>query len=152
MSDEKTKPKNIRCLIPVHCAHTGFMDPEGTQTKSFEPEAARPEEACTPARRRGPKRLGRSGSRRQPPSRTILALTMGLVKIGGGNADGALLDALGLTFKTLKIPNAIGTRIGETGWRRASPGAAISGFEIADCRGSGQPGARPIHRPPPQSR
>ena len=54
------------------------------------------------------------------------------MKIGGGNADRTLLDALGLTFETLKIPSAIGARIGETGWRRAisdlrSPTAAKRG-------------------------
>jgi hypothetical protein len=58
-------------------------------------------------------------------------LTIG---IGGGNADRALLDALGLTFKTLKIPNAIGARIGETGVAACIARARDFGFEIADCR------------------
>src|ERR1700680_1081694 len=60
-------------------------------------------------------------------------LTIGLVKIGGGNADRALLDALGLTFKTLKIPNAIGARIGETGVAACIARARDFQFEILDC-------------------
>lgn len=61
-------------------------------------------------------------------------LTIGLVKIGGGNADRALLTALGLDFKTMKIPNAIGARIGETGVVACLARARDFGFEISDCR------------------
>jgi hypothetical protein len=61
-------------------------------------------------------------------------LTIGLVKIGGGNADSALLEALGLRFRTLKIPNTIGARIAETSVAACIARARDFGFEIAECR------------------
>lgn len=38
-------------------------------------------------------------------------LTIGMVKIGGGNFDHALLDVFGITFNRLKLPNSIGARL-----------------------------------------
>lgn len=61
-------------------------------------------------------------------------LTIGLVKIGGGNADSALLDALGLKFDRLKIPNTIGARIAETSVATAIAHARRFGFDISECR------------------
>jgi hypothetical protein len=38
-------------------------------------------------------------------------LTIGMVKIGGGNYDNALLSVLGLDLKTLELPNSLGARL-----------------------------------------
>ena len=38
-------------------------------------------------------------------------LTIGLVRVGGGNFDHALLPLMGLTFKQLELPNALGAKL-----------------------------------------
>lgn len=40
-------------------------------------------------------------------------LTIGMVKVGGGNYDRALLASAGITFERLEIPNSLGARVSD---------------------------------------
>src|SRR5436190_13053268 len=40
-------------------------------------------------------------------------LTIGMVKVGGGNYDRTLLASAGITFERLEIPNSLGARVSD---------------------------------------
>ena len=68
------------------------------------------------------------------PDAVTVFLTIGLVKMAGGNYDRAILPALGLTFKRLKLPQQFGVRLGEDLGVTACLGQARAhGFEIVEC-------------------
>ena len=77
---------------------------------------------------------------RHGPDAVTVFLTIGLVKIGGGNYDRSILAMLGLEFKRLKLPKAIGTRIGENSVATCIGRARDHGYEIIEAQEVDNPG------------
>lgn len=67
------------------------------------------------------------------PDALTVFLTIGLVKMAGGNYDRAILPALGITFRQLKLPQQFGVRLGELGVAACIAQARAHGFEIIEC-------------------
>lgn len=66
-------------------------------------------------------------------------LTIGLVKIGGGNFDHSLLPVLGLNFQRLDLPNSLGAKLSDLALA-ASLAPHASPFKIVDALESPNPG------------
>lgn len=60
-------------------------------------------------------------------------LTIGLVKIGGGNYDRALVPVLGLTFKRLELPNSLGARVGALALQHAITAPSSHGLHLVEA-------------------
>ena len=67
------------------------------------------------------------------PDRLTVFLTIGLVKMAGGNYDRSILAPLGITFEKLKLPQQFGVRLGELGVTTCLAQARKHGFEIIEC-------------------
>ena len=68
------------------------------------------------------------------PDALTVFLTIGLVKMAGGNYDRSILPALGLTFQHLKLPQQFGVRLGEVGVTALIGQARNHGFEVVECQ------------------
>lgn len=63
---------------------------------------------------------------RNAPHSVTVFLTIGMVRIGGGNFDRSILQMLGINFRKLKIPNSLGVRLGEQVLSHAASTGATS--------------------------
>lgn len=61
-------------------------------------------------------------------------LTIGMVKIGGGNFDRSILEMLGANFRKLKIPNSLGVRLGLHVLNHAAGYAKAHGLKMLDVQ------------------
>lgn len=59
-------------------------------------------------------------------------LTIGMVKIGGGNCGKAALQIAGVRFKDLKMPGSLGVKLSERTLHHALAHAERRGFKIGD--------------------
>ena len=77
---------------------------------------------------------------RNAPDAVTVFLTIGLVKMAGGNYDRAILPMIGLQFKRLKLPNALGVRVGERSVETCIAQARHHGFDVVECMEVDNPG------------
>ncbi|HET7624393.1 MAG TPA: hypothetical protein VFM25_03940 [Verrucomicrobiae bacterium] len=59
-------------------------------------------------------------------------LTVGMVRIGGGNCGKAALEIAGVRFEKLKLPSALGVKISENTLNHALAAAENRGFQIGE--------------------
>jgi hypothetical protein len=60
-------------------------------------------------------------------------LTIGMVKMGGGNYDHALAPILGLNFKKLELPNSLGAKLHQLSID-AALSVALQKFTVVECQ------------------
>lgn len=63
---------------------------------------------------------------------TTVFLTYGHLTIGGGAADGMLLDAMGIKFRNLTVPNSLGAKLCEKGIDFCLACASRYGLELIE--------------------
>ena len=68
-------------------------------------------------------------------------LTIGMVKVGGGNYDRTLLASAGITFERLEIPNSLGARVSDLIIKHALSTVSKHGLrpvEVQEAHSSGR--------------